>query len=386
MNNYYRWYDGNLFQYASSLAATWIWAPALLISSAQAYNNGIAGFLMFLIPNTLTMFLFSLVIKRIRESKEGYTLIDGFKNASQRQQKIHLFVSCVILLMSVCVQIVGISTALEYLIPNKYFNCIFISLIALLLVWRNGLKASIITDSYKYIILFICAAVICIASTNSETLANISWVGHKGLSTMEIWMTFGITAGMGLLSSPYSDSTMWQRAWSIQPENLVKTFGLASFLFMLIPLMFGYVGFLGMHNYTGVLQHVMLVAILCALVSTLDSNLISIASFAKNEFKFSDNISRIIMVIALSFACFVFLFDIFNITQAFLSYNTIRACIVLPSLMIIFNKFNEKRLFYVTLLSCTICPIGYFLTFDFRFTVIGFLITLLGFQMNKEKA
>ena len=155
---------------------------------------------------------------------------------------------------------------------------------------------------------------------------------------------------------------------------------------MLIPLMFGYVGFLGMHNYTGVLQHVMLVAILCALVSTLDSNLISIASFAKNEFKFSDNISRIIMVIALSFACFVFLFDIFNITQAFLSYNTIRACIVLPSLMIIFNKFNEKRLFYVTLLSCTICPIGYFLTFDFRFTVVGFLITLLGFQMNKEKA
>ena len=340
---------------------------------------------MILVPNVLTMFLFSLVIKRVREKKEGYTLVDGFRNASNRQQKFHLFVSCFILLMSVCVQIVGISTALEYLIPYKSFNCIFISSIALALVWKSGLKASIITDDYKYIGLLICAVGIAIVSTNAETLSNIVWEGHKGLTTWQIWTTFGITTCMGLLSSPYSDSTMWQRAWSVKPEKLVSTFGLASFLFMLVPLTFGYVGFLGMHHYEGILRHVMLGAILCALISTLDSNLIAIAGFAKQEFNFSDKSSRLMMIAALAFACFVFLFNIFDITQAFLSYNTLRACIVLPSLMIIFNKFNEKRLFYSSVFACIVCTTGYFLTFDYRFTIAGFLISMFGFQNNKEK-
>ena len=34
-----------------SIAASWIWAPALFISSQKAFDQGIAGFCWFLVPN-----------------------------------------------------------------------------------------------------------------------------------------------------------------------------------------------------------------------------------------------------------------------------------------------------------------------------------------------
>ena len=37
--------------YAMSIAATWIWSPAIFVSSSIAYFNGLYGFLWFLIPN-----------------------------------------------------------------------------------------------------------------------------------------------------------------------------------------------------------------------------------------------------------------------------------------------------------------------------------------------
>ena len=42
-----------LIQSAMSIAATWIWAPALFTSAEKAYTNGIPGLFWFLVPNIL---------------------------------------------------------------------------------------------------------------------------------------------------------------------------------------------------------------------------------------------------------------------------------------------------------------------------------------------
>lgn len=39
-------------------ASTWIWAPALFVSSSVAYYYGLAGLAIFLIPNILCLILF----------------------------------------------------------------------------------------------------------------------------------------------------------------------------------------------------------------------------------------------------------------------------------------------------------------------------------------
>ena len=43
---------------AMSIAATWIWAPALFTSAEKAYANGIPGLFWFLVPNVACLLLF----------------------------------------------------------------------------------------------------------------------------------------------------------------------------------------------------------------------------------------------------------------------------------------------------------------------------------------
>ncbi len=63
------------FQSAMSIAATWIWAPALFVSAEKAYINGVVGVFWFLVPNILCLLIFIPYALKIREQMpKGYTL------------------------------------------------------------------------------------------------------------------------------------------------------------------------------------------------------------------------------------------------------------------------------------------------------------------------
>src|SRR5713226_1649623 len=58
-----------------SIAASWIWAPALFVSVQMAYQQGLAGIFWFTVPNILSLTIFALLAPRIRQRlPEGYTL------------------------------------------------------------------------------------------------------------------------------------------------------------------------------------------------------------------------------------------------------------------------------------------------------------------------
>ncbi len=79
---------------ALSIAATWIWAPALFTSTENAYTKGFAGLFWFLVPNVVCLILFIPFAKRIRrEMPEGITL-SGYmyaKYSSRSVKNIYLF-------------------------------------------------------------------------------------------------------------------------------------------------------------------------------------------------------------------------------------------------------------------------------------------------------
>lgn len=52
---------------ALSIAATWIWAPALFVSTEKAYSAGWIGLFWFLVPNALCLVIFIPFAKRIRK-------------------------------------------------------------------------------------------------------------------------------------------------------------------------------------------------------------------------------------------------------------------------------------------------------------------------------
>ena len=60
---------------ATSIAASWIWAPALFVSVQVAYEKGLPGIFWFTFPNIIALLLFIFLAPKIREKLPyGYTL------------------------------------------------------------------------------------------------------------------------------------------------------------------------------------------------------------------------------------------------------------------------------------------------------------------------
>lgn len=345
---------------------------------------------MFFLPNLLTLILFGFVADYVRKKYEGYTVMDALQNSSQKQQNIHLFVYMLIVLCSTCTQIIGMQMLLIPFINNKLLIAIAISLICLIIVWKNGLKASIITDAYKYIIMFICA-VFLLFNTNG----TLNLVGTTTLNTWEIFTSFGAITALGLLSGVYSDMTLWQRAFSIPQSNVKKTFIYSGLYFAIIPLIFGIIGFMSGGNGSewnlisefdnGILEAALIICVTATLMATLDSNLCAAAAIPCKVYNKDQNYGRAAMTVILVIACVLTGIELFDLTKMFLVYNTVRACIAIPFLLIIFNIYDSKRLFIASLISIILAPTGYVLTENFIFTLAGFLIPLLGLNLKRKK-
>src|ERR1043166_8024589 len=60
---------------ALSVAASWIWAPALYLSSQKAFEQGLPGAFWFIFPNLLALVVFAPFALKIRQLlPKGYTL------------------------------------------------------------------------------------------------------------------------------------------------------------------------------------------------------------------------------------------------------------------------------------------------------------------------
>src|SRR5438067_8744705 len=77
-----------------SIAASWIWAPALFVSVQLAYQKGLAGLFWFTVPNILSLTIFALLAPRIRSRMPaGYTLPEYVKERfrTRRVHRMYLF-------------------------------------------------------------------------------------------------------------------------------------------------------------------------------------------------------------------------------------------------------------------------------------------------------
>ncbi len=389
-NGFFKWTKGSTFTYSTSIASSWIWAPAIFISSQQAYTNGLTGFLMFFLPNFFTLMFFGYVASYVRQRTEGYTVMDALQSSPKAQQYLHLAVYILIVLCSTCTQIIGMQMLLSVFIANKALIAVGLSIFAVALVWQNGLKTSIITDAYKYVIMLICALVL-LANASGE--ANFSGISEQ--SAWEMFKSFGAITELGLLSGVYADMTLWQRAFSVPAENVKKCFIRAGYGFAVIPLIFGLIGFIcggngaawslpGQYS-SGALNAVLIICVTSTLMATLDSNLCAMAAVPCKMFGKQLAWGRIAMSVVLVAACVLTSTELFSLTYMFLAYNTLRACIAIPTLLIIFDAYDRRRLLIATAVAVVVALVGYLATTNFIFTVLGFLIPLAGVRRHREE-
>lgn len=389
MSDFLLWKNGKDIFYMASIAATWIWTPAIFVSSEKAYYSGLSGFLMFLIPNVLTLMMFAYFASMVRSKTNGITLTDAIKGAGRGQQLIHLVVSCVILVCSTCVQLMGLHALfLAWGDIPKWLSALLVSLTALATVWRYGIKNSIKADYNKYFVMLL-GGLILLATVVADG-GSVDFMGKKPIPASDLLGAFGIPTAIGLMSAPYVDQTFWQRVFSVDKDKIKSTFIGSALLFGAIPAIFGMIGFCSVGNDSWTiatafqplyLKVILATCVLCALISTLDSNLCALSSIVCADMKQSINVGRTSMAVLLVVASSVMVTTNLGITDMFLIYGTIRTCVALPTILIILGKYDARRLLYSTLVSVVIAPLGFIVSGgNWIFTVLALLIPIFGYK------
>ena len=95
---------------AISIAATWIWAPALFTSAEKAYLNGVPGLFWFLVPNILCLLIFIPFAKRIRKEMPNGITLSGYMHEKYRSEKVkgvYLFQLTMLTVLSTAVQLLA---------------------------------------------------------------------------------------------------------------------------------------------------------------------------------------------------------------------------------------------------------------------------------------
>lgn len=404
---------------AMSIAATWIWAPALFVASQQAYVNGWVGVFWFTVPNALALILFGFFAQKAsRTLPKGFTL-SGYvrERFNKKVQGIYLFCLASLSVMSFAVQLLAGGLILSNLTGIGYFQLIIgLSVIAVAYSMFSGIQASVLTDHLQMWLIAIVGLVLApwvlIKSGGWDTLAkgihgiNDNAYGLFDAHGIEVFLTYGLALSIGLISGPFGDQTFWQRAWSTKPSQVKKAFIAGGLIFAIVPITMSILGFASagagleienkqLTNLTAVQTFLptwtvipFLFFILAGLVSTLDSHLCAIASLFGHDLTKSTDQKEIVrnarigMIVITICAIPLALIPGLQIWQFQMFYGTMRASTLVPTvLMLVWAKYvHESGVFYGILAAiCIGVPLlGYGnATKDWHFIVAGSLLTII---------
>lgn len=418
--------DTGLIMSALSIAATWIWAPALFTSTENAYTKGFAGLFWFLVPNVLCLILFIPFAKKIRnEMPKGITL-SGYmykKYQSKSVRNIYIFQMGALAVLSTGVQLLAGSKILSVLtgIPFFYIT-IIMAIIAYSYSQFSGIKASMLTDGIQMIFMLIvsvCFIAFSLKNNSLEILKNgLSGINGTGSSLFsengkEIFLGFGLPTTVGLISGPFGDQSFWQRAFCIKTNKVGRAFLLGALLFGIVPLAMGIIGFVGVGNGLAVTDASIvnfelikkmfpswviipfLFMIVSGLLSTIDSNLCAVSSLTTDIFK-KPKISntKVIMIALLMLGIAIANIQGLTVTHLFLFYGTLRASTLLPTIFTLRGVKLSSKGIVAGIISALIIGLPIFAYGNIRgfaiYKTVGSLITVLlagivAFLLSKKR-
>lgn len=351
---------------ALSIAATWIWAPALFTSTENAYTRGFAGLFWFLVPNVLCLIVFIPFAKRIREEMPEGTTLSGYMDEryqSRTVKDVYLFQMGVLSVLSTGVQLLAGSKILSMLTGIPFIAMtVIMAAIAFAYSQFSGIRASILTDAIQMVFMLAASIGFVVFGVKNggglETLltglrGTTGDAGHLFSSRgLEIFLGFGLPTTIGLISGPFGDQCFWQRAFCVKKDRIGRAFLVGALLFGIVPLSMGLLGFIGagMGYATvdiGVINFEListlfpswavipfLLMIISGLLSTIDSNLCAVSSLTTDIFrKNTMGKMKISMILLLIAGIAVANISGLTVTHLFLMYGTLRASTLLPTIL-----------------------------------------------------
>ena len=404
----------------SSIAASWIWAPALFVSTLFAYQSGLAGLFWFVVPNIAALALFAFLAPRIRKKMPyGYTLPQWIRRKlkSESVHKIYLFPFFFYQLMAVTVQLYAGGNLLALMLNVPVYQATALVTIAMLaaipLIYSllSGLEASILTDFVQLIIIIVALIIIIpwvLATTGfGAVTAGLSGIsGSANIFNPQIAFSLGIVTAIGLIAGALSDQQFWQRGFAIKKGHLKKAFIFGALAFGIVPIALGILGFIGADSALGIVipegidasmigvivvgkllpvwtTVLFVVMLLSALSSTLDSGMNAAASlyatdvmkYTKKEQDLMLNFEKgksltykqklekhlldarrlsgsrttmvVLTILGFLVALLVIFIPKFGLHQLWWVFNTIAACVVIPTVLSLYwDRLDARGVFW----------------------------------------
>ncbi len=244
-----------------SIAAAWIWAGALLVSTEIAYDQGLAGVFWFTLPNVLALAIFTVLGPRIRRRFDrGYTLPEYVHGrlASGRVHAVYLvpFFFGQLLAITFNAFAGGALVSLLTGIPLPVVMPVLVG-IALVYTLVSGLEASIVTDFVQLLVIFagigaIVPPAVAAAGGLPAVAAGLSGLhGTTNVLDPGIALSFGVVTSVGLVSQTITGQQFWQRAFALRSGHIAGAFLLGALLFAVVPLGLSVLGFLAASGRAG---------------------------------------------------------------------------------------------------------------------------------------
>jgi len=382
---------------AVSIAASWIWAPALFVSVQSAYQQGLAGIFWFTAPNILALLLYIFFAPRIRQLfPDGYTLPQWihFRLKSEGVHRMYLFPYFFYQLMAVAVQLFAGGHLVSLLTGIPFVHAMLIMAATVLIYsFISGLESSIVTDFVQFILIVLGVMIVVpwtISAAGGWSAVQAGFGGATGqfrnIFDPGVAFSFGIVTSIGLISGAISDQQYWQRAFALKKENLVASFLFGAIIFGIVPLALSTLGFLAANGALGVALPegadvsligiatvstflpagalaVFAVMLLSALYSTLDSGLNAASSLWVTDVvcKTGDDKqgvfhSRMAMlgITVLGFLVAIAAETIpgFGLKHLWWIFNTVAACVVVPTVLSLYwERLDARGVFWGVLIA-----------------------------------
>jgi len=366
-----------------SIAASWTWAVALMISVQMAYQQGVAGIFWFTVPNIFAVLIYIWLGPQVRKKiPNGYSLPEwmNLRFGDRRITFLYLFTYYYYQVMAVTVQVyagahlIAAATGVSVLILMPT-----ILLITLSYGMISGLQASIVTDVIQMGMIlipgWIVVGLVLSASGGHLNFAGVLPSGSINPFSPGIMFTAGIISSIGLISGSIGDQQFWQRCLAVKESEIRKTFIFGAILFGTVPIGLSLLGFTAAAPEVGlnlpadfdvslvgfaVVRHLLpeaiailyLYMLLAGLCSTLDSAFSAASSLdalvqkkpwltSRNESK-EISISRArrsmvwISLLGLAIAYGVEFIPGFGLKYLWFIVNTVGACVAVPTVLSLF--------------------------------------------------
>ena len=247
-----------------SVAVSWTWAPALILSTDIAANSGFLGVLSFIVPNIMTLILFSYIGNRISPWE-----LFSFGSTAIRliYEMVELF--CIIIQATACGNILAVLFGVPYSIGVILF------VLASVAVSMNGFHSSVLSSVYVKIIGTIIPLVLLVHTILNTTLESTS----IEIGTFSLQKTLLFSAI--LWSGPIMTNQHWLKYDRKGHKWAALFFGIPLISLTAIGLLSGIKGeYTSLRIFTGVWGYMFGVLVLTNLSSTVQSAFSSLSTLS----------------------------------------------------------------------------------------------------------